>query len=160
MVADVVVAVAPQFRAAVSPDHVLRREADAGAIDPGGQLDAVACAPRVAFDLSAESVDRGAPDGQRRHRQPPPPVFGGGGQFEAELADLSAEFADLAAQPLDVGAGGQVDRMQNPRRHAVEGGGDGGAGLGEDRAEFGVAARADERFSRGARRFSIASYAS
>lgn len=89
-----------------------------------------------------------------------PPVFGGGGQFEAELADLSAEFADLAAQPLDVGAGGQVDRMQNPRRHAVEGGGDGGAGLGEDRAEFGVAARADERFSRGARRFSIASYAS
>ena len=106
-------------------------------------------AARVALDLSAESVDRWAWDGQRRHRQPPPPVFGGGGQFEAELADLSVEFADLAAQPLDVGGGGQVDPMQDPRRHAVEGGGDGGAGLGEDRAEFGVVARADERFQPG-----------
>jgi hypothetical protein len=75
-------------------------------------------------------------------------VVGGGDQLEAELADLSVEFADLAAQPLDVGAGGQVDRMQNPRALAT---------IAPSSAWCPVRTNAS---SRGARRFSIASYAS
>jgi hypothetical protein len=35
--------------------------------------------------------------------------------------------------------------MQDPRRHAVDGGGDGGAGLDQDRAVLGVVAGAHER---------------
>jgi hypothetical protein len=58
--------------------------------------------------------------------------------------DRAVKFADLATQPPDIGAGERVERVKGPRRHVVGGFGNGRAGVGEERAELGIEACADD----------------